>query len=249
MSRNNHTKGAVNETDEQQPKIVVDDPADFAKTRQLRSIFDAVDDYIQARRDAKRAREDNEIDFETMHGRIFRYAQDLAMTMEPLLKSSEEGRSIWTQRTYQLSGAVRKSELLGFEKAYHRCQRLAEDGDADAADAVESWEKLEDSGFSHRKDEVKNQVRTVATDWGWSVEGAESLVKRTPKLVYPQSTSRGVKFEYAPPADVISDRLFRDLQDHLRQMGLGVSFDTEQQTKIDDDLLEEVDEWRQEKVK
>jgi hypothetical protein len=230
------------EADEQH-RIVVEDPEDFAKTRQLRSIFDAVDDYVDARRDAKRAREDNEIDFETMHGRIFRYAQDLAMTMEPLLKSSEEGRSIWTQRTYQLSGAVRKSELLGFEKAYHRCKTLAEDGDADAADAVESWGQ-EDSGFSHRKDEVKNQVRTVATSWGWEVEGAEKLIKRTPKLVYPKSTSRGVKFKYSPPPDAISNKLFRDLQDYLRQMGLGVQFDTEQQTKVGDDLLEEVDEWR-----
>ena len=45
-----------------------------------------------------------------------------------------------------------------------------------------------------------------------------------------------------------SDTAFRDLQDFIREIGLGVQFDTTQQTKIDDDLLEEVDAWRRTNV-
>jgi len=95
--------------------IVVDDPEDFAKTRQLRAIFDARDDYIDARREANKAKEDGEIGFARRNSHVFRYLQDFAMTMEPLLKSHDKGREIWTDREYGIDHGFVKKENVADE--------------------------------------------------------------------------------------------------------------------------------------
>jgi hypothetical protein len=87
----------------------------------------------------------------------------------------------------------------------------------------------------------------MVTSWGWEVQGLGRLIEKTHKLKYRTKNSRN-QFGSTPPTQQISDAAFRDLQDFLREIGLGVRFDEEQQTKINDDLLEEVDEWRRQNV-
>lgn len=272
---------------DRQPQIVVDDPENFAKTRQLRAIFDAKDDYIQARRDADRAYEDDEISFADKHKRIFRHMQDFAMTMEPLLKRYESGREIWEQNEYSVSRAFTTGgKVRSFKESVELCQQIVQNADqieqiaeqagytsdADGAfeDDVREAQRLlsklpneadnvdgthpafkkrrlggpkRNPGLEDVKENIKEEFRVFATPWGWSVTGLKSLVRSTPKLEY--RTGQTNTFRRIVPPRKVSDKAFSDLGDFIAEMGLGVQFDETQQTKIDDDLLKEVDQWRQ----
>ena len=248
--------GADDRGEAEQPKIVVDDPEDFAKTRQLRAIFDARDDYIEARRDANRLYEDDELSFTDRNRRIFRHLQDFAMTMEPLLKSYDFGREIWENNTYSAgANLVAASELLSFDEAWQQIHDFAKITDPNATPTTEAGrlvveykqELNNDSLFSDKTDKLKPEIREYATDWGWKVEGLGELIKQTHQLKYRKKSGRK-DFGSTVPPQKTSDSAFRDLQDFIREIGLGVQFNTTQQTKIDDDLLEEVDAWRQTNV-
>jgi hypothetical protein len=275
---------------DRQPKIVVDDPEDFAKTRQLRAIFDARDEYIQARRNANRAKEDREITYIQRNKRLFRYMQDFAITIEPLLKQYDAGREIWNETEYSIDLTVTTAgEIPSVHDSIQYCRQIIESADqikqaaeqtgyadnagdtfaGDIAKAHELLNKLPAEGedfdgthpaFVRRriggpvtnptvddlKDSIKEEFRTFATSWGWSVTGLKSLVKRTPKLEFP--TNQTNEFKTTAPPQRVSDAAVRDMQDFMREIGLGVQFDETQQTKIDDDLLDEVDQWRQKNV-
>jgi len=238
----------------EQPKIVVDDPEDFAKTRQLRAIFDARDDYIEARRDANRLQEDGELSFTDRNRRIFRHLQDFAMTMEPLLKSYESGRDIWENNTYSVdANVVAASELPSFDEAWEELNDFAKITDPNgtpktaAGRLIIQYKKEKEKQFSYDTGGIEADIREYATSWGWEVEGLGELIKRSHNLRF--RTKRGRKdFGTTAPLQETSDTAFRDLQDFIREIGLGVQFDTTQQTKIDDDLLEEVDAWRRTNV-
>lgn len=239
-----------------QQKIIVDDPEDFAKTRQLRAIFDARDDYIQARREANRQMEEGKIEFTDRNRRVFRHLQDLAMTMEPLLKSYDGGREIWKENTYGVDGNFCAPEqLLDFLDAKRTleeiCDSLPSEGEGSVAkellDEYEERVKTEySSSWKMRK--IKARIITAATPWGWEIQGLGNLIKKTHRLKYKKTNPGKSFFGTTPPVQEISDDAFRDLQDFIRQIGLGVRFDEEQQTKINDDLLQEVDEWRRQNV-
>lgn len=239
---------------DRQPKIVVDDPEDFAKTRQLRAIFDARDEYIDARRDANRQMEKRKIKFPDRNRRVFRHLQDLAMTMEPLLKSYDAGREIWEKNTYGVeSRFCAKKNLLSFERAKQRVEKAVSEPPSEKVGAkmqrlLDDYEEAKYGGMAMGSlGEKQADIRKAATDWGWHVQGLGSLIERTHTLRY-STKQKGKSFESTPPPQEICDAAFRDLQDFIRQIGLGVQFDTEQQTKIDDGLLEEVDEWRRQNV-
>lgn len=249
--------GSEDGSESGQPKIVVDDPEDFAKTRQLRSIFDARDDYIDARREANRLCEDGELHHTDRNRRIFRHLQDLAMTVEPLLKSYDAGREIWEESVYSLDGNfVAADDLWSFEEAYRDIESKSGESDRRSAPKTRGdklLKKYQDEKQSQSYtitnglDKIKAEMRVYVTSWGWEVEGLGELIRRTHRLKYCK-TLRKNDFGTTTPPQRVSDAAFRDIQDFIREIGLGVQFDTEQQTKIDDDLLKEVDTWRQQNV-
>lgn len=257
MSTDDHPNpdpGGSDDAESEQPKIVVDDPEDFAKTRQLRAIFDARDDYIDARRDANRLCEDGELPFTDRNRRLFRHLQDLAMTIEPLLKSYDAGRKIWEENTYSTdSSFVAADELYSFEAAYEKIKFDVETKTTAektrGEELLEDYKKEQNKGFVARRDldKIKAKMRVMCTTWDWEVQGLGRLIEQTHRLKYCKN-ARGNEFGTTAPPQEVSDTAFRDIQDFIRQIGLGVQFDTEQQTKIDDDLLEEVDTWRQQNV-
>ena len=244
------------EQDEPQPKIIVDDPEDFAKTRQLRAIFDARDDYIDARREANRAYEDGDIKMPRKNRHVFRYLQDLAMTMEPLLKSYDAGREIWNENTYGVdSSFCAPDDLPDFENARAilrgAVSNLPADGDGSRAkQLLEKYNDIFDGKYGGNRKErtTKADIRTHAAAWGWEVQGLGALIEKDHRLKYRVKDPGRDFFKTTSVPQRISDDAFRDLQDFIRQIGLGVQFDEEQQTKIDDGLLEEVDEWRRQNV-
>lgn len=275
---------------DRQPQIVVDDPEDFAKTRQLRAIFDARDDYIDARRKANRAKEDGEISYTAKNKRIFRHMQDLALSMSAMLKSHELGREIWNEREYGIDHSfTAKSGLQSFEEGVKFCRGIVQDAnvkqmeeiakqtgfaddtagmfDDDVQRAAELLDRLpgEDADESHPafkrsslkyvgrstsdriREDIKEEFRVFATSWGWSVTGLKNLVDTTPILKFSRKKGSN-DFHATVPPQRIPDAVFQDLQEFINELGLGVTFDETQQTKIDDDLLDEVDSWRQKNI-
>lgn len=319
--------GSDNSDTGEQPQIVVDDPEDFAKTRQLRSIFDARDDYIQARRDANDANDSGKLSFPKMNSHIFRYVQDFAMAAEPLLLSYDGGKELWEEQQYGVeSNFVGHSALASFDEGLELFQQMADEvidegvtpqrlqflsnsfnielsrseidrvidavqkqnqpqstsdvdiriqtlDDIREMDANRLQEAIKQSNqpqqqnpsikasqlvrvirrvktgsgrtfMGGKKKRFEYKLRLQATDWGWQTTGIRSLVSETPKLAY--GISGRSEFETTAPIQAVSNDVFRDIQLFLDDIGLGITFDEEQQTKIDDELLEEVDEWRRE---
>ena len=280
---------------DQPPQIVVDDPEDMAKTRKLRSIFDAADDYIEARREANELHDAGEISFATKNKHIYRYMQDFAMQLEPLLISYDEGTEIWEERTYriedkrfvaaaellsaeeavsayvnlvdqQLSGAVTDDdlriilEIADLDVPVDRLKQEIEEmrpaetqprqqpsPDAERIVSVIKSLSRPSSWVSTRDDKFSNNLRESFTDWGWEVEGLRHLIDDIPKLAYPKGGHKNEFGHTAPPQEV-SNAAYRDMQGFLDDIGLGIRFDEEQQTKIDDDLLKEVNDWREENI-
>jgi hypothetical protein len=255
MSQPGDPRAGDDDPRDRQPKIVVDDPEDFAKTRQLRAIFDARDDYIDARREANREMERGKIDFADRNRRVFRYLQDLAMTMEPLLKSYDAGREIWDENVYGVDAAFcSEGDIPSFQTAKRGLESEltelpAEGKGTKGGQLLTKYENKKNSvGWENLSiKSTKADIRAHQTSWGWQVQGLGTLIEKTHRLTYRASDSRD-PFQTTPPTQQICDAAFRDLQDFLRQIGLGVQFDQEQQTKIDDELLEEVDEWRRQNV-
>lgn len=312
-----------------QPKIVVDDPEDFARTRQLRAIFDARDEYIQQRREANELLERGEIQSLRRNKHVFRHVQDFAMTMEPLLKSSDSGMQIWEESKFSInshvvaadelatvadakqhlikkarehvSPEVRESELRTmlpmnadlpdsvFERlasefgAQSGTEAVRVDGgqmDAQTVQNLSSGDPLKtnlrqltgalqqqyqarqpDPNIDynrlirgllelvedlrrHQRRGFKQAVRIAATDWGWTAEGVQEIVQDRCKLAFPKDPG----FGRSPPPQEISDEVFRELNGYIDELGLGVQFGEEQQTKIDDETLRELDQWRKENI-
>jgi hypothetical protein len=241
--------GAGQDDADARPTIVVDDPEDYAKTRQLRSIFDARDDYIKARRKANQAYEEGELDFPERNKRVFRHMQELAMTMGPLLKSYDYGREIWTEHEYGVEDDfVDASDLASFDEAMQEAKSGAADlSIQELNQLIERIKELREGPYqlhSGRGSRERQRLRIAATDWGWTTTGVRSLLSGTPRLAFVLKNNENSFGETAPPQSV-SDQVFQDLQDFIREIGLGVQFSEEQTTKIDDDLVDEVDTWRQ----
>jgi hypothetical protein len=218
---------------QQQPQIVVDDPEDFAKTRQLRSIFDARDAYVDARREAEeRLQAERSFGFPEKNLHIYRHMQDFAMAVEPLARQHET--DIWTDKTYRIDSWAYKSDIVSLDAAEAYCKQNR----PDLADDMEASSR-------HVAGKTKSEYRAIwaASDTGVEFDGIEKLINSTPRLRYLQADYSGIGVS-APPQR-LSDEAFRDLQKFIDDIGLGFDIQTEQQTKIDESLLEEVDEWRQ----
>lgn len=309
-------------------EIVVSDPEDFAKTRQLRTIFDALDDYRDASREVEQKHRNNELGLGVRNKIIFEYMQDVAKAVEPLALSHQKGLKLWKEKTYSYDGTVvhklgsagsedarepmkrlvekhvtgrpTKAELnkitssIGFTLEDSALQKIEEHFAAEAektantstqevqrlltADAdklrrismgrVESEletvsapeptatlspqpEEIVDSIYqaiehaSRGKERTaRYKLRVFATDWGWETTGISSLLGGTPTLVFANSSEKEFR-QTAPPKEV-SEEVVRDIRILIQEAGLGIDFNEEQQTKIDDELLEEVDGWRDE---
>ena len=308
---------------DQPPQIVVDDPEDMAKTRKLRSIFDAADDYIEARREANELHDAGKMDLSMKNRHIYRHMQDFAMQLEPLLISYDEGTEIWEERSYGIEDKpfVASGELLSADEAVseyvdfvdHRLSGQITDNDlrtiievadidlpvAELRQAIEDMQPTErqsqspenpisveqamqmkhvdaaqvaaansqrkqpgpdaerivkmlkrqtkSSSWMSRRSRFTHRLRVYFTDWGWQVQGLKNLIDDIPKLTYPKAGHKQ-EFGYTAPPESVSNSAYRDMQRFLDDIGLGVQFDETNQTKVGDDLLEEVDDWRADNV-
>lgn len=240
------------ETDPE-PKIVVDDPEDLAKTRQLRAIFDARDEYTKTRRKANEKLEHHEITRTTRNYRLFRTVQDFIMAIEPLLKSHDQGKDLWKNRTYRIEGYALAEDVSSVEVAKAKAKKAKceiEDADLAVVDsplvaALQDLNGGEGNRRLGRKSKQKSKLQIAATEFTVEFEGLSDILGEIPDLRRPEVATKG-EIERARPPQHLSDEVFRDCQAFIDQVGLGIEVEEEQHTKIDDDLLEELDQWRQE---
>lgn len=229
------------EDGEPQPQIVVDDPEDFAKTRQLRSIFDARDAYVDARREANELQEEGEITHPEKHKRIFRHAQDFVMALEPLLRKHDA--EILTDKTYRLDSAAWKNDIASAEDAIAYCR----ENNPEMLQKYQDKKKPADSfGTNTAATKLRNRMVWAASDTGVEFDGLQELISRTPRLKYLRADEKDIGTS-APP-QWLSDEVFRDLQRFIDEIGLGFDMKETQQTKIDDDVLKELDQWRSQNI-
>lgn len=223
-----------------QPQIVVDDPEDFAKTRQLRSIFDARDAYVDARRDANELQETGDIDFSAKNRRIFRHVQDFAMAVESLIR--RHNADIWTEKTYRLSGWAKPRDVASLDTAVEHCQQHE-------PQLLAEYQEQRDGGytaFDSTMTRIQNRIIWKATDTGVEFDGVQELISRTPRLKYLRTDHK--KIGTSAPPQRLSDAVFRDVQQFIDDIGLGFAMEETQQTKIDADVLEELDQWRSQNI-
>jgi hypothetical protein len=214
-----------NQNRQDQPTIVVDDPDQFSRTRQLRSIFDARQDFVDTRRESRNLLQGRKISLRQKNERLFRAIQDFVILLEPVLWNSEEGKAVLNEQIFESKNCCRLTELP-------------------TKSELKEMEMVS-VGTTSEKKTVRKSQQTVGKDkdlfTGVRWKGANSLINETGLLAYPQ---RDRVVLHTPPREQILVRAFQALNSAMGSVGLGVDTSEEQQTKIDEDLLKEVDQWR-----
>lgn len=232
-------------SDDEQPTVVVEDPEDFARTRQLRAIFDARDHY----RDVRRNPADyttRSADSPSKQGVVFQAVQTLIVEIEPLLKEHDDGKELWDNRTYEGSEAAPVSNVPTYSEAVEILQeiqpgKISEIVEADVPPAgpggldVDEWQQ--------------NKIISAATPWGSAkIEGLSEAAAGV-TWAYPVNMKMEQSHTADAPPKRVSDEIYRDCIEFIQSIGLGVDIEEETTvTKIDDDLIKEVEQWRQQNL-
>lgn len=193
-------------------QIVVNDPEDLAKTRMLRSVFDALDEYRRTRRKTNRAVATDELGELDRRRLVFEAFQQILLSAEPLFSETDDGKEIWEEKEYSLHSSainVPKRQPHGVSSGG---KRRFEQGDR-AVTGLRSFVA----------------GHTFYTMVGGSRKASKRVVTASPG---PETCNQG----------------YRDVTAYLSDIGLGIDLGEETQTKIDDDTLDELEEWRQKNV-
>jgi len=206
-----------NQPQQPQPQqdIAVADPDNFARTRQLRSIFDARKNFIETRRNARALMQKEEIKKPKKNDRIYRALQDFIVLIQPVFLQDPAGRQLLEEEKIVVSGCCLPTELPESDD-----ERLA------------------------RRQKAIAQEKGVFDGPGLYFNGAASIINSEQRVIYPTST----ELMKCLPRERFSFRVFGRIQKIMSDVGLGVDTSEEQQTKITDDLLKEVDQWRKQNV-
>jgi len=217
-------------TDQSSPRIVVDDPEDFSRTRQLRSIFDARDSFVQIRQESRKLLQKNEIDQSQKNERLCRALQDFVILIQPILENSAEGEVVLHEQIFESPNCCRLNQLP--TKA--ELKEMDIPGQTMSVRKMHQVRKLQQK---HGKEE------NLFTGIRWV--GVHDLIDTTDLLAVPR---RCGKLLVTPPRERLLVQAFQEITSVMGTVGLGVDAAEEKQTKIDNDLLKEVDEWRKQNV-
>lgn len=246
---------------DEQATIVVDDPEDYARTQQLRAIFDSRRQYRDVRSDASDAQKAGEISKAHRDRLVFDALQELIFEIEPLLKEHDEGTNLWYNREYQCKQpATIPQKTVSFKQAVsmlsiEQITSLLPSHSYTVIYPDESDEQEEPTiefggggpGVTGLNESNKQTLQHAATDLG------------TAKLIGLKDVADGVvwafknrgreAFRRGRPSVAVSDAVYRDCAQFIQDIGLGVDLEEQtNQTKITDDMIEEVEQWRQNNI-
>jgi len=219
-----------NQNRQDQATIVVDDPDQFSRTRQLRSIFDARQDFVDVRRESRNLLQRHEITPCQKNQRLYRALQDFVILVQPVLGNSTEGKAVLDERVFEAKNCCRLGQLP--TKA--ELKEMDIPGQTMRVQKMHQVRKLQ---------QTVGEEKDLFTGVQWT--GANSLINETGLLAIPQ---RSGELLVTPPRERLLVRVFQSLTSAMGSVGLGVDTSEEQQTKIDEDLLKEVDQWRRQNV-
>lgn len=232
------------------PQIVVSDPEDFARTRQLRSVFDARDGYQEGKHEAKNNRD---LTWAEMNHQVWNLIQRFAFAIEPLAKQHDAADRFWTKKKYKVDNfAFRRDKATLEEGLEFLAKNHPRKFQAFKKKKNEQGKRDEKTGLMTGTS--KRQISNMETVFRWRAtptpaefEGIRSMMDKKPMLIcFKTGPVKKIK-ETAPPIK-LSDKIYRDLNNFIDQIGLGFDVETTQQTKIDDDLLDEVETWRKNNI-
>lgn len=231
--------------------IVVSDPEDFARTRQLRSIFNARDHFIEERRRAEQAAQDGELSAPQKRKRVYQAMQDLVIAIEPLIHEHEDSDWYLAEKEYQIPGACWRSDIPDKEQLaqvvpeeYQKQQRIAKRG---PMGSTMNNVNLSDEQLSSLRQSAASALGLF--DEPLIINGMQTVAQDVIDVVYPYSERIGrssrSRLHVSAPKTHFAVQVFRDCQTILTDVGLGVELrEEQQQTKITDDLIKEVQQWQ-----
>lgn len=232
-------------TDGEQPTVVVEDPEDFARTRQLRAIFDARDHYRDVRRDPAEHKP-RAVNTPSDRAVVFQAVQTLIIEIEPLLKQHEDGKELWQNKTYESKSGAPLSNVPSYSDAL---EILREIDPQKLSQIADSEMPLGGPGNSDANEWQQNKVIAAATPYGSAKIDGLSEAATGVKWAFPVSSKMDKPHIVDTPTQRLSDEIYRDCCEFIQNIGLGVDIEEETTvTKIDDDLVEEVEQWRQQNL-
>lgn len=199
--------------------VVVEDPEDYARTQQLKAVFDARQQFITLHGDfswqngarGKQSRRGASV--------VFTALQEFIMAVTPLLSAAGTHEDLLENKEYHVPGTATVNQIPSFEQAqsvaqYEMKQRFGD------------YYGLQDNNGQIRGDRLNRQqrqeIRMIAAQnlglfSGVTLEGIRVFAEKELQLAVPRGNGWVTQ---APPIET-SVNVFTDCQQALSELGLG----------------------------
>lgn len=213
------------------PTDVEVEPVDIdeiVNTRRVRSLFDAREDCRKMRTEAKMKTDGR--GGEAAATAYRNVLESCVRECEPLFAKTDNGRRYWTDYRFGTFEIKPTTEEIP--------------GDGPGRRIAGSGEQIINEPEANTVDvRGLNSLFQLASPTAVQVQ-----VRQRSKRLGEGYTAKNITAERQIPFDIL-DRMYSAVNSYLNELGLGIDIqDAEQQTKVDDDLLNEVEAWRRENL-
>lgn len=241
---------------DEQPEVVAEDPEGYAQTEQLRAVFEARKQFFRVRRQARehtlalnRGSNRAVVPSVTPDGafQIFTALQEVVLAVEPLLAATGEHETLLEKEPFEIPNAELIDNIPTFREAEKIVPRELDKNFGHLEAIKDSKGNIKPRELSERQ---RRRLRMSAARkkdlfGGVTLEGIRVFGTREIVLAVPRGKSWSAQ---APPAET-SIEVFSRCQRELSELGLGFDLsEEEQQSRVDIELLEEVQEWREDNI-
>jgi hypothetical protein len=229
--------------EKQDGQVVVDDPDAFARTRQLKAVFDARDQFLRVRKEVAWGVNNRSMTRSTAAKMVQTSLQELIMALEPLLLDAGDYRELLEEREYMIHDAELLERVPSLTEAISVAQREVNNRFGDYRGLTDSQGNIQPE---HMTQSQQREIRMIAAEKmgrfsGVTLTGIRTFGARDIELAV-RAGSSWVK--QAPPVET-SVEVFSDCQEAMSELGLGFEIaEEEQQSRVTDELLREVEGWR-----
>jgi len=235
------------EEDTDNTPIVVDDPDDFARTRQLKAVFDARDQFLQVRKEVAWQIGRKTMTRPTAATLVQTSLQELIMALEPLLLDAGGYDALLEEKEFVIPDAERVERVPSLHEAMSVAQLEANRRFGDFRGLQDTSGNIQAEQLSPAQ---RREIRLLGAQKMGLVEGVTLNGIRTfgAQDIELAIRSGNSWVRQAPPVET-SVEVFSECQSAMSELGLGFDIaEEEQQTRVTRDLLDEVKGWREKNV-
>lgn len=219
----------MSDADDDAPTDIEVEPVDIdelVNTRRVRSLFDAREDCRKMRTEAKMKTDGR--GGEAASTAYRNVLESYVRECEPLFAKTDNGRRYWTEYRF------------GTFKIKPETKPIPGDGPGSGRQIAGSGEQIINEPEANTVDvRGLNSLFQLASPTAVQVQ-----VRQRSKRLSEGYTAKNITAERQIPFDIL-DRMYSAVNSYLNELGLGIDVqEGEQQTKVDDDLLNEVEAWR-----